>query len=181
MNSNNSIIIITNILKSLIINLIKINVNDFEGEFNEKVDYVNIMINSLFPETKNQKMLLLQIITLFLILYTNFINKDLEDETDKIYNYIKFYGEKKYKINYDILDSTYVLIASLIEADLKNKNGLLKSFDFVLTKNINILQKREDIDYDPYKTPVICEIFHLIVPIFDTLNIYDIINRKFFI
>lgn len=176
MNNEKSISIIIESLKIIILKFIKNNLEEF---FNNKTEYIDEMLFFLFPDNSNQRILLLKVATLFLILYTEFYNKELENETTKIYDYVNFYGQRKYKINYKILDSVYVLIGSLIESDSKIKNNnLLKTFDNVLTKNIDKLQEREDIDYNPYKTPVIREILDLIIPLFDSLKIYNLINNK---
>ena len=106
----------------------------------------------------------------------------MESENKKIYDYIKNYGQREYKINYNIFDSVYVLIASLIEADYSKNSGkgkrFLKIFDFQLTKNINILQEDEKINHDPMKTPIISEILTIINPSLDKMNFYYSLHKK---
>ena len=160
--------ILINTLKSIVEVMVLNNIN-------LNIDSVNTIINSLFDQFEvggmNGRRDFLKNVFVFLMFYTEFINKNLEFETIKIYEYIKSNGSTCYKINYQILDSVYVIIASLIEADLRKKDSsLIKSFDYVLTRNINKLQNDERIDFNPYKTPVISDILSIIIPIFDGVN-----------
>uniref|UniRef100_A0A6C0BDF2 Uncharacterized protein n=1 Tax=viral metagenome TaxID=1070528 RepID=A0A6C0BDF2_9ZZZZ len=143
-------------------------------------DLINKILNSLFKKSKNERVHLLQVCFLFLMFYTEFVNKDLQNETSKIYEYIKSYGTKIYKTNHKIIDSVYIIIASLIDADFKTKtNEFIKSFDHMLTRNITIIQDDKRIDFDPYKTPIISEILSIFRPYFDFFGLYEKIKIQY--
>lgn len=149
-------------------------VKNLKTVINEKTDIVNDIINSLFTFSTDKKIVFVRVVFVFLMIYTEFINNDIELETKKIYLYVKFYGNFDYKINYNIVDSVYVIVASLIESDLKrNRYNFLILFDRILTKNIKKYQEDKRIDYDPHKTPVISDILKFMEPIFDSVDLYD--------
>ena len=166
-------------LKHLIEKLIINNIGNINPLFNNGIDNINMILNTLFSSTDDNKTIFIYCVFIFLMFYTEFINKSLGEETHKIYTYLKDPTNKKYKINYSIIDSVYVIIASLIETNIKTKNdNFLKTFDIILTKNIDIIQENKDIDYDPLKTPVIKELLQILSPAFDTINVYNLVVPK---
>lgn len=139
------------------------------------IDIINFVLNKLFDKSKDERDFFIKLSFVFLMFYTEFINNELEEETKKIYRYINY--SELYKINYKIIDSIYVLIASLIESDIKdNSNNFLVTFDTVISNNIKKYQKNKSIDYDPYKTPIIKEVLTIFEPVFDSINLYDKLN-----
>lgn len=161
-------------IKNYIELMLVVNINYI---IDKQIDITNFIINSLFNNTKDKRLILLRVIFVFLMLYTEFINKSLEEETNAIYSYLQNRDISTYKINYKILDSIYVVISSLIEADLKDKStNFVKLYDRLLTKNIKILQEDERVDYDPYKTPVICNILFIAIPLFNSIGLYKKLN-----
>lgn len=155
-------------------------INQVTREFlKDKIDDLNEMINSLFPEHQCERQRLLQTSFIFLMIYSEFFNRELKSETDKIFEYIINYNNIKYNINREIKDTVYVLISSLIDADQKSKNSdFLKKFDLLLTRNIERLQMREDINYNPLETPVIKELLPILVPLFDMIQIRKHVNNS---
>ena len=166
----------TNNIKEYIEIMLKNNSNII---IDKNFDIINYIIDLLFNKSKDKRIIFLRVIFVFLMFYTEFINPEIQEETNKIYLYLNFkdINSKIYKINYNLLDSIYVIIASLIESDLKDlindNNNFIKLFDNTLTKNIKKLQNDERVNYDPYKTPVICDIISFVIPVFDSINLYD--------
>lgn len=153
--------------KNIIVENLKITID-------EKSDFVNNIINSIFEISTDKKVIFVRVVFVFLMIYTEFVNNEIELETKKIYLYVKFYGNFNYKINYNIIDSVYVIVASLLETYSRpNIKNFLTTFDRILTKNIKKYQEDKRIDYDPHKTPVICDILKIMEPIFDSVDLYD--------
>ena len=88
MNNEKSISIIIESLKIIILKFIKNNLEEF---FNNKTEYIDEMLFFLFPDNSNQRILLLKVATLFLILYTEFYNKSIEEKNKHLYDLLFFY------------------------------------------------------------------------------------------
>lgn len=141
----------------------------------KQVDIVNSILNFMFNHSKDERVIFIRVIFLFFLLYAEFINNSLKVEVERIYEYIN--KGDIYRVNYNILDSVYVLVSSIIDADIRDKSeNFLITFDSVVTNNIRKYQKDIRVDYDPYKTPVIRDILLIVIPFFDSFNLYDKIN-----
>lgn len=152
--------------------------------FSKTLDDLNLLLNGLFFDHKNQRELTIQSVFLFFIFYLNGKDSKLKIEAVKIHKYITSAGVYIYIPNTRIYDSVYLILISLIDADKRTKKtgGFLKKFDQILVKNIDRVQALPEISFDPKKTPVTSELLLLFSAMFDTLDIKyyisEILERK---
>lgn len=135
---------------------------------------INDALNSLFPETDEERDDFFKIVEAFIKIGTF---SDINDEVPYILTYINN-RDTIFEINKDNTGDVYLIIASLIEADMKSRNGgFLKRFDICLTRNIERIQRK--VKYDLDQTPIIPQLLDIISPVLDIIDIESIITNKF--
>lgn len=130
------------------------------------MDLVNTILNFTFPETLQERDVFFANMYIFLNIYVRLyeIDKPYHNVTDELAKIERYIMERDvFKTNKTNKNEVYILVASCIEADMKD-DGFLKSLDHCLTRNIQRIQRSTNYS-EP--VPIVSNLLDKISPLLD--------------